>query len=391
MAPAVRLLLLCSAISFFVPTLVAAITIDTVPIGNPGNAPDPETGFGAVGYNYRMGTTEVTVGQYTAFLNAVAAEDQMQLYNPWMAPSYIDLTGTIARNGAPGGYTYSILGSANHPVTFVDWGDAARFANWLHNGQPSGPQDASTTEDGAYSLLGRTSVDHLNAITRNPGATWALPTENEWYKAAYHKNDGSTNSYWDYPTATNTAPLAEAPPGGANSANYENAVLSSFFLGMADVGSYLNSTSPYGTFDQAGNLMEWTEGIASPWLDGAFARGMRGGSWAASADSLVASAGIFVNDPTLRGTDTGFRVARVPEPSSLALAIVASLVAVLGYRTARSHPHRAADRRSPVEPILLGQHGVDARGDLRRIGRGLPCLEVDQRVDALKVGRHLAR
>ena len=256
------------------PTLVAAITIDTVPIGNPGNAPDPETGFGTVGYNYRMGTTEVTVGQYTAFLNAVAAEDQMQLYNPWMAPSYIDLTGTIARNGAPGGYTYSILGSANHPVTFVDWGDAARFANWLHNGQPSGPQDASTTEDGAYSLLGRTSVDHLNAITRNPGATWALPTENEWYKAAYHKNDGSTNSYWDYPTATNTAPLAEAPPGGANSANYENAVLSSFFLGMADVGSYLNSTSPYGTFDQAGNLMEWTEGIASPWLRRRLARGM---------------------------------------------------------------------------------------------------------------------
>jgi formylglycine-generating enzyme required for sulfatase activity len=38
---------------------------------------------------------------------------------------------------------------ADRPVNYVSWGDAARFANWLHNGQPSGAQDLTTTEEGA--------------------------------------------------------------------------------------------------------------------------------------------------------------------------------------------------------------------------------------------------
>ena len=29
---------------------------------------------------------------------------------------------------------------ANRPVNYVNFWDAARFANWLHNGQPVGPQ-----------------------------------------------------------------------------------------------------------------------------------------------------------------------------------------------------------------------------------------------------------
>ena len=338
----VMTLTLAGAILLGLSCLASAITIDTVLINNAGNSPDLETGFGAVSYTYRMGTTEVTVAQYTAFLNAVAADDQAQLWSPWMAPSFVDPVGTIARDGLPGSYTYSVIGAANHPITYVDWGDAARFANWLHNGQPTGPQDASTTEAGAYSLNGGTSVDHLNAVSRNVGATWFLPSENEWYKAAYHQNNGPSGNYWDYPTATDATPVAEGPPGGTNSANYDNVVATTFFgLGMTDVRAYLDSPGPYGTFDQAGNLMEWTEGIESPWLDGAFARGMRGGAWSTTADTLHASFGVYVNDPKLAGIDTGFRVATVPEPSTLTLTVAGfSLVFVLrvysrARRTAR--------------------------------------------------------
>ncbi len=62
-----------------------AITIDTVPVGNPGNLGDPNGhSYGAVDYTYAIGKTEVTVGQYTAFLNAVAATDTYDLYNPAM-------------------------------------------------------------------------------------------------------------------------------------------------------------------------------------------------------------------------------------------------------------------------------------------------------------------
>ena len=68
-------------------THALAITIDTVPVGNAGNPADPSIvslRSGAVGYSYRIGTTEVTVGQYMAFLNSVAATDTYELYNPVM-------------------------------------------------------------------------------------------------------------------------------------------------------------------------------------------------------------------------------------------------------------------------------------------------------------------
>ena len=45
-----------------------AVNIETVTVGNPGNAADTRYapgGYGAVGYTYRMGKFEVTAGQYT--------------------------------------------------------------------------------------------------------------------------------------------------------------------------------------------------------------------------------------------------------------------------------------------------------------------------------------
>ena len=60
-----------------------AAIIDTVPVGNPGNAADT-TGYGSVAYTYNIGKYDVTAGQYTAFLNAVAATDTYGLYNTSM-------------------------------------------------------------------------------------------------------------------------------------------------------------------------------------------------------------------------------------------------------------------------------------------------------------------
>src|SRR6478672_6837467 len=179
----------------------ATITIDTVPVGDMGNPNDPATGnlYGGVNYAYSIGKYEVTVGQYTSFLNAVAATDTYSLYNSSMA-SDLNIAG-IARSGALGSYTYSVIGSPNHPVTYASWGDAARFANWLHNGQPTGAQGPGTTETGAYTLNGATSTSALMAVTRNAGAHWFIPSENECYKAGYYQpaaKGGDSNSYWNY-------------------------------------------------------------------------------------------------------------------------------------------------------------------------------------------------
>src|SRR6476620_1347753 len=101
---------LAIALILFLPASISAITIDTVPVGDLGNPNDPATGnlFGGVSYAYNIGTTEVTVGQYTAFLNSVAATDTYSLYNPSMA-SDANIAGIAQSCSA--NCTYSVIGS----------------------------------------------------------------------------------------------------------------------------------------------------------------------------------------------------------------------------------------------------------------------------------------
>ena len=119
----------------------AAVTVDWVTVDNPNNASDNPTGYGAVPYTYQISRNETTIAQYTAFLNAVAASDPYGLYDASMTDSSI---AGISRNGTSGTYTYSVMGTGDRPITYVSWFDAARFANWMHNGQGSG-----STETGA--------------------------------------------------------------------------------------------------------------------------------------------------------------------------------------------------------------------------------------------------
>jgi formylglycine-generating enzyme len=287
------------------------VVIETVTIGNPGNAADTRyvtPGYGAVDYVYNIGKYEVTAGQYCEFLNAVAATDTYSLYHPAM---WLNSYGCkIERSGTSGNYTYSVAEDwANRPVNYVSWGDAARFANWLHNGQPTGAQDLTTTEDGAYYLNGAMSSAALMAVTRKCGWQWAITSEDEWYKAAYHQNDGVTGNYWDYPTGTNNVPTSEAPPGTDmtnGSANYSSAIGAPYY--RTEVGAYnaKPSDSPYGTFDQGGNVWEWNEAAVS----GSY-RGLRGGAFVGGGYGLRASDRNYY-DPTLEfNNDVGFRVSGV--------------------------------------------------------------------------------
>src|SRR6185436_9218324 len=119
-------------------------------VTNAGNSPDPSTGKGAVGYDFRIGKFEINNRQYAAFLNAVAGEDPHSLYATNMMT---DVHGGIIRSGVPGEYLYTVKPDMEHfPAVWVTFPSALRFCNWLHNGQPTGPQDASTTEDGAYTM-----------------------------------------------------------------------------------------------------------------------------------------------------------------------------------------------------------------------------------------------
>jgi formylglycine-generating enzyme required for sulfatase activity len=274
---------------------VPAVTFDWATVGDPGNACDPNGPgrcFGAVGYTYRIARHEVTNAQYAALLNAKAASDPLGLYNTDMAT-----WSGITRGGSPGSYTYGVVpGRENVPVVNVSYFDALRFANWLHNGQGGGD-----TETGAYTLLGGTPTPSNPMVARNPGAKFFLPTDEEWYKAAYY--DAQLGVYYDYPAGTDAQILCSAPTVVPNTANCGGAG-----GGLTAVGGYPNSASPYGTFDQGGNASEWTDGDAGILEN----RTIRGGSSGYSADRLRGAI-LEYDDPWFEWGGMGFRVASLEE------------------------------------------------------------------------------
>jgi formylglycine-generating enzyme required for sulfatase activity len=311
-----------------------------VTIGNPGNAPDTRyvaTGIGSVDHVYRIGKYEVTAGQYTEFLNAVAQADPNFLYNSNMA-ILANKGANIVRTGASPNFSYSVDADwADRPVNIVSFWDAARFANWLHNGQPAGPQGPGSTEDGAYHNVGNDAL-----FGRNPGARYFIPNANEWYKAAFHdKTAGLAASYFDFPTSNNTAPGNDATevtsPG--NNANHSDVSPQGAPFYRTVVGEYELSASPYGTFDQAGNVYEWSE-TEVPFPFGS-TRELRGGSFYDGFSVLTPSATLRAsnqsfNAPTSHFNNVGFRVASsVPEPATVLLAAAATFMILTPTRERR--------------------------------------------------------
>jgi formylglycine-generating enzyme required for sulfatase activity len=292
------------------PLPASAVTIDWVAIGSPGNAADtPSTNCyaascGSVSYEYQISKYEVTNTQYAEFLNAADASgsNTLALYSASMNSDATNGGISFVSGNASGSKYVVKSGFASKPVTYVSFYDTLRFSNWLNNGQGGG-----STETGAYTLLGGTATPSNGlTVTRNASASIFLTSENEWYKAAYY--DAVSTSYFDYPAGTHTATVCAAPTATANRANCD------FAVGAATtVGAYTGSASPYGTYDQGGNLWEWNEEILSGSL-----RGLRGGGWFGVANALAASApGNSGDDPTIERDFSGFRVASpIPEPGT---------------------------------------------------------------------------
>ena len=277
-------------------TVSATITLDMIAIGNVGNAADTTT-YGSVSYAYDIGKTEVTTAQYVAFLNATASTvDTYGLYNVGMATMGGIGVGISRTTGGSTNFTYSVTGGGgNRPVAFVSWFDAARFSNWMTTGQ------GTTTETGSYTLAG--AVSGSTVARNNLWGAYYIPTEDEWYKAAYY-NPG-TSTYSLFPNGQATIATTDA--------NYASAVGTT-----TNVGAYINDPSPYGTFDQGGNVREMVN------IDAAAAATVvaRGGSYVSGTDSTLSSASRTLITTNAETISTGFRVSVVPEPSSALLAML---------------------------------------------------------------------
>jgi hypothetical protein len=172
------------------------------------------------------------------------------------------------------------------------------------------------TDSGMYNLY---KSGHARSHVSDPGATrsrstgFVIPSQNEWIKAAYYDpNGGGTYSYWLYPTGPHNAPHAAlvnaqngnvvnaskqpvssySPQGpseghhtsGAKSGTYpawcpsqlstnscdstnplhlsEQHYMANFQANLSTVGE-TKSRSPWGTLDQGGNVVEWTDTIST--------------------------------------------------------------------------------------------------------------------------------
>ncbi|MFK4105842.1 hypothetical protein ACI2L1_38445 [Streptomyces sp. NPDC019531] len=277
---------------------------------------------GGVRHPYEIGQLEVTVAQWVAFLNTADPEgrNRLGLYDETESSSAWPKYGQINFSSSAGrGSHYSVAFPEweNKPYGFANFLRAARFVNSLYNGRliserssTSGPFNYVTyqvrlsaqTERGMYDLA-------RPQTTRTQRTGFVLPSQDEWIKAAYYDpRGGGTYSYWKYPTnpgvfgdgdatapnptvlnpatgdVTNAAtqPLASYHASGkpapswcpgqlqpeacstVNPLGLDPSTYAEVYQGSLGTVGGARTTSPWGTLDQGGNAVEWTDTITAP-------------------------------------------------------------------------------------------------------------------------------
>lgn len=274
-----------STIGFRVATQAQYLNLSWVEVGDPDNPPDPVTGCGAVHDAFRIGKYPITVQQYCFFLNSVAGNgDPYGLYCPRLWTDMVN--GSIVCTPFAGRFYYSVRpGREKFPASYISWFDAARFCNWLHNNCPEGDEDDSTTETGAYTLKGRNDIWGTDMIVEhNENARYYIPTEDQWYKAAYYDGHGGYNKY---PTRHDVAP-GNCIGGKGDQANYNYATKGSAYApsGLTPVGLFSDTKSYYGAYDMGGNVWEWNNTATIDWVGLVHVKA-RGGSFKMDASTLT--------------------------------------------------------------------------------------------------------
>jgi len=172
---------------------------------NSGDASNSD--FGRVNYNYQIKKYPVTNSEYAEFLNAICkTPNGLGLWHTDMGD--LNRRGGINRSLVNGIYIYTVrINMGDKPVNYINWFSSVRYINWLSNNKPTGVPGTSTTEDGVYTLS-NFIIQGTNKPSPNNKNSYWLPSEDEWYKAAYYTNNknGSGPGYWAYATQSDSIP-----------------------------------------------------------------------------------------------------------------------------------------------------------------------------------------
>lgn len=215
----------------------------------------PVRSVGRVDYEYQIMRTEVTYGEWFEFVEA---------YGQFISPQFANYVGFTSQSiGLIGNGVYGMNPAAANLGVRIEWRYAARYVNWLHNGKANTPE---AFESGVYdtSTFGDIpGVGFTDQQTRSPGATYWIPSEDEWVKSVYfdpHKHGTDQPGYWRYPISQDTMPIS-GPPGVGQTSAGPNSQPEAFPL--PEVAAYREFQSPWGLWDASGGQREWTETAGS--------------------------------------------------------------------------------------------------------------------------------
>jgi formylglycine-generating enzyme len=301
--------LIGSAAAQFVPTETFGsganqFSLDFTFVGNPGNAVDTN-GYGSVGYDYAIGTYSISQNQLKA----------------------AETIAGVSFGSGGGGWT------GDQPAGYLSWYQAASFVNWLDTS--TGHQAAYNLKytNGTYSMslwqTGQAGYDTNNPF-RNSQALYVLPSDDEFYKAAYGLSNGT--GYTLFADGSNTLPTAVTSGTNAGTAVYINAT-----NGLAPSTYETNTNSQpasvflaggkssYGAMGMEGNVFQWVETSSSRTNDSPTnPRMVRGGDYRFPDMYMQNWKYSSIDVGNTNNYPIGFRVAEitsnaVPEPSTYAL------------------------------------------------------------------------
>ncbi len=299
-------------------TLLSTAHAGFVTIGNPGNVPDTliiwdgTSGYGAVPYTYQISRTAVSIAEWALFygdgttgFNGVGGGTAVGYFNPTYN-YWNDGTRTVGRNA---------------PAVRISFFQAAQYCNWRTTGDAV--QGAYTIDTDPQSATYGYVIDIMSRadILASGNLYYLIPTEDEWYKAAYFKPDGSGYTFYAHGADT-VPPQSTDGSTGWNYYDNGNALAPPNLVWAVDSGTQEQN----GTFNMMGNVREWNEGAKGS------DRVLRGGAYVNNASANLNAGARYSYTPTHGYLTFGLRVVSVPEPASSTMLLMGAVGLLLWRR-----------------------------------------------------------